>query len=52
MTWEAFVRFALDGRSAAEVADELGTTEEAVLKGKYRILKRLREEAAGLISDP
>ena len=48
-TWEAFRRFALDGRPAAAVAAELGTTENAVLLAKARILKRLREEAGGLI---
>ncbi len=48
-TWEAFTRFALEGRTAAVVARELGTTENAVVVAKYRVLKRLREEAAGLI---
>ncbi len=51
LSWEAFSRFALDGRPAAEVADELGMSEDAVLKAKFRILKRLREEAAGLIGE-
>ncbi len=50
-TWEAFARFALEARTAAEVADELGTTEEAVLKAKFRVLKRLREEAAEILFD-
>jgi RNA polymerase sigma-70 factor (ECF subfamily) len=48
-TWEAFRRFALDGDPAARVARELGTTENAVLLAKSRVLRRLREEAAGLI---
>jgi RNA polymerase sigma factor (sigma-70 family) len=48
-TWEAFTRFALEGRPASVVAEELGITENAVVVAKYRILKRLREEAAGLI---
>jgi RNA polymerase sigma-70 factor (ECF subfamily) len=48
-TWEAFTLFALDGQPAAAVARELGTTENAVVVAKYRVLKRLREEAAGLI---
>jgi RNA polymerase sigma-70 factor (ECF subfamily) len=47
--WEAFRRFAIAGRPAAEVAEELGTTTNAVLLAKSRILKRLREEAGGLI---
>jgi RNA polymerase sigma-70 factor (ECF subfamily) len=48
-TWQAFTRFALDGDPAAQVAGELGTTESAVVKAKSRILKRLREEAGGLL---
>jgi RNA polymerase sigma-70 factor (ECF subfamily) len=48
-TWEAFRRFALDGVPAARVAAELGTTENAVLLAKSRVLKRLREEAGVLI---
>jgi RNA polymerase sigma-70 factor (ECF subfamily) len=48
-TWQAFTRFALDGSPAAQVAGELGTTESAVVKAKSRILKRLREEAGGLL---
>jgi RNA polymerase sigma-70 factor, ECF subfamily len=51
-TWEAFTRYALDGRPAAEVADELGISEEVVFQAKFRILKRLREEAAGLMGEP
>ncbi|MFO0810194.1 MAG: sigma-70 family RNA polymerase sigma factor [Gemmataceae bacterium] len=47
--WQAFRRLALDGASAAEVAVELGTTENAVLLSKSRVLRRLREEAAGLV---
>jgi RNA polymerase sigma-70 factor (ECF subfamily) len=50
-TWKAFTRFALEARTSAEVADELGMSEEAVLKAKFRVLKRLREEAAGLLGD-
>jgi RNA polymerase sigma-70 factor, ECF subfamily len=49
--WEAFIRFALEGRPAAEVAGELSMTEDAVLKAKFRILKRLREEATGLLGE-
>jgi len=48
-TWEAFRRFAIDGTPAAAVAAELGLTANAVLLAKSRILKRLREEAGGLI---
>jgi RNA polymerase sigma-70 factor (ECF subfamily) len=48
-TWEAFQLFALQGHPAAHVAVRMGMTENAVLLAKSRILKRLREEAAGLI---
>ena len=48
-TWQAFTRFAVQGRPAAQVAGELGVTESAVIQAKFRILKRLREEAGGLL---
>jgi RNA polymerase sigma-70 factor (ECF subfamily) len=48
-TWEAFTRFALDGLPAAQVAEELGMSESAVMQAKFRVLKRLREEAGELI---
>jgi RNA polymerase sigma-70 factor (ECF subfamily) len=48
-TWTAFTRFALDGRPAAQVAEELGVSESAVVQAKFRILKRLREEAGELM---
>jgi RNA polymerase sigma-70 factor (ECF subfamily) len=49
VTWQAFNRFALDGRSAARVAKELGMSESAVVQAKSRVLKRLREEAGDLM---
>lgn len=48
-TWTAFRRCTLDGESPAAVAADLGITLNAILVGKSRILKRLREEAAGLV---
>jgi RNA polymerase sigma-70 factor (ECF subfamily) len=48
-TWQAFTRFAVEGRPAAQVAGELGVTERAVVQAKFRILKRLREEAGELL---
>jgi RNA polymerase sigma-70 factor (ECF subfamily) len=48
-TWSAFCRLALDGATALEVAAELGTTVNAVLIAKSRVLARLRQEAAGLL---
>ena len=48
-TWEAFRRTTLGGEAPAAVAADLGITVNAVLTGKSRVLRRLREEAAGLI---
>jgi RNA polymerase sigma factor (sigma-70 family) len=48
-TWRAFTRFAVEGEPAAQVAGELGVTESAVVQAKFRIVKRLREEAGGLL---
>ncbi len=48
-TWEAFRQFAQAGRPAAEVAEELGLSVNAVLQAKSRILRRLREEAGNLL---
>ena len=50
MTWEAFLRFALREIPAAQVATDLGISENAVLLAKSRVLKRLRDEA-GVILD-
>jgi RNA polymerase sigma-70 factor (ECF subfamily) len=50
-TWQAFRRTVLDGQRAAAVAAELGTTVNAVLLAKSRVLRRLREEARGLVED-
>jgi RNA polymerase sigma-70 factor (ECF subfamily) len=48
-TWEAFRRTAVDGQSTSQVAAALKTSENAVLIAKFRVIKRLRAEAAGLI---
>lgn len=48
-TWQAFTRLALDGASAADVAQELGLSTNAVFIAKSRVLARLRQEAAGLV---
>jgi RNA polymerase sigma-70 factor (ECF subfamily) len=47
-TWHAFSRFALDGVPAADVARELAISVGQVVQAKFRVLKRLREEAKGL----
>jgi RNA polymerase sigma-70 factor (ECF subfamily) len=43
-TWRAFHRAVHDGVPAAEVAAELGTSVNAVLLAKSRVLRRLRQE--------
>lgn len=48
-TWKAFRRQVVDGERAAAVAVELGLSVNAVLIAKSRVLRRVREEAAGLI---
>jgi RNA polymerase sigma-70 factor (ECF subfamily) len=48
-TWQAFTGFALEGRPAAQVAEELGLSESAVMQAKFRVLRRLREEAGAFI---
>jgi RNA polymerase sigma-70 factor (ECF subfamily) len=47
-TWEAFWRTAVDGRAAADVAEDLGMSVAAVYKAKSRVLRRLRQELDGL----
>ena len=48
-TLQAFRRLTLDGVSGAEAAAELGLTVPAVYMAKSRVLKRIRQEAEGLI---
>ena len=48
-TWAAFWEFVVNGRPADEVAAEAGLSANAVYLAKARVLRRLREELAGLI---
>jgi RNA polymerase sigma-70 factor (ECF subfamily) len=48
-TWQAFRRVTLDGLRPAAVAAELGMSVNAVLLAKSRVLRRLRQEARGLV---
>jgi RNA polymerase sigma-70 factor, ECF subfamily len=48
-TWRAFWRMTVDDVPAADVAQELGMAANAVHQARYRVLRRLREEMAGLI---
>jgi RNA polymerase sigma-70 factor (ECF subfamily) len=47
--WQAFQRLALEGKHASQVAKELGMTENAVFLAKSRVLRRLRQQARGLV---
>jgi RNA polymerase sigma-70 factor, ECF subfamily len=48
-TWQAFWGVVVDGRPAAEVADECGISANAVYLARGRVLRRLRESLAGLL---
>ena len=40
--WKAFLKFAIDGNSATEIAQELGVNPQAIRQANYRIRRRLR----------
>ena len=48
-TWQAFERHVLDGEPASEVAAALSVSVNVVLLAKSRILRRLRQEAQGIL---
>lgn len=48
-TWKACWEHVVSGRSAIEVAAELGTTTAAVYVAKGRVLRKLRAELAGMM---
>jgi len=50
-TWQAFQRVALEEAPAAQVAQELNISVNAVFIAKSRVLARLRELGAGLIEE-
>lgn len=49
-TWQACWEHVVRGRPAAEVAQQLGLSVEAVYAANYRVLRRLRQELDGLLS--
>ncbi len=49
VTWKACWEFVVCGRSADEVARLLGISVNAVYLAKSRVIRRLREELAGLL---
>jgi RNA polymerase sigma-70 factor, ECF subfamily len=50
-TWKACWETVVRGRSAREVARELGLTENAVYIARCRVLRRLRQELKGLLDE-
>jgi RNA polymerase sigma-70 factor (ECF subfamily) len=48
-TWQIFQMLVLEDRPAAEVAQQLGLTPNAVYVAKARVLARLRAELRGLV---
>jgi RNA polymerase sigma-70 factor (ECF subfamily) len=48
-TWKACWACVVEGRTAADVAAELGISENAVYIAKLRVLRRLRRELEGLL---
>lgn len=48
-TWQAFWQTAVDGRSATDVAADLGMSPGAVRVAKSRVLHRLREDLGELL---
>jgi RNA polymerase sigma-70 factor (ECF subfamily) len=48
-TWQAFLRHVQEGKPAGRVAEALGLSLNSVLLAKSRVLKRLRQEAVGLV---
>jgi RNA polymerase sigma-70 factor (ECF subfamily) len=50
-TWQAFHRLVIEGLPPERVAADLGLSVNAVLIAKSRVLRRLREEARGLLEE-
>lgn len=48
-TWQACWEHTVGGKTAAEVGQQLGLSEAAVYVAKSRVLRRLRQELAGLL---
>ena len=47
-TWQAFWMTTIEDREPADVAEELGMSLSSVYQAKSRVLRRIREELAGL----
>jgi RNA polymerase sigma-70 factor (ECF subfamily) len=48
-TWRAFWRTVIEGRTAADLAAELGVTPAAVRQARSRVLRRLKQEMGELL---
>jgi RNA polymerase sigma-70 factor, ECF subfamily len=48
-TWKVCLALIVDGKSGVEVAAEMGMKVEAVYQARARVLRRLRQELAGLL---
>ena len=48
-TWEACREYMVSGRSADEVASEMGVSVWTVYSAKSRMLRRLRQELDGML---
>jgi RNA polymerase sigma-70 factor (ECF subfamily) len=48
-TWQACWQLVVQGRPAVDIASELGLSVNAVYLAKSRVLRRLRQELAGLL---
>ncbi len=49
-TWTAFWRVTIENQTAAEVAEQMGITPNAVRQARSRVLRRLKEEMGELIA--
>lgn len=49
--WKAFIQVAMNGRSAAEVASELGVGAQVIRQANYRIRRRLKLVLQDLIDE-
>ena len=49
-TWKAFCRVALEGAKPDVVAQEMGISLNSVCLAKSRVIRRLRQESAGLVA--
>jgi len=47
--WKAFWGLTVEGRAAADLARELGQTPAAVFSAEARVVRRVRQELAGLV---